>query len=369
MKKVTAICEYIKLLTNKKVKDNYMKRLKKIMSGIVLFVLLVLAACSSKAKQNNYLASWTDNTFAKNKIFEYVKNVTDSKSPDFIPESERIAVFDMDGTIFCETDPVYYEYMMLFDRMFEDTEKNGGNEELVSEINEALRTGYISHEFELFLSDSEYKYYLNMTVEEYKKYIKEFLNKKTISYTNMLIKDALYKPMIEVINYLKDNNFTVYVVSGTERNFVRSVVCDKLGISERNVIGMDFKYKAKNQNNLRNSDYQYSRNEDIIVAGESIDVNVRFHKVHEISEEIGIVPVLAFGNSVSDGSMLEYTLGNEKYKSLAFMVICDDRERENGSPDKEKSVMEFSNEKGYITISMKNDWKTIYGDGVEMIKK
>ena len=52
-----------------------MKRLKKIMSGLVLFVLLVLAACSSKAKQNNYLASWTDNTFAKNKIFEYVKNV------------------------------------------------------------------------------------------------------------------------------------------------------------------------------------------------------------------------------------------------------------------------------------------------------
>ena len=43
-----------------------MKRLKKIMSGLVLFVLLVLAACSSKAKQNNYLASWTDNTFAKN---------------------------------------------------------------------------------------------------------------------------------------------------------------------------------------------------------------------------------------------------------------------------------------------------------------
>lgn len=350
-------------------RDKRMKIVKRIISGIVLFALLMLVACSAKVKQNNYLTSWTDSAVAKNIILDYVENVTNSKSPDFIPKSDRIAVFDMDGTIFCETDPVYYEYMMLFDRIFEENQKHGGKEELIKEINEALKTGYISHEFELLLSDSEYEYYLNMTIEEYKKYIKDFLNKKTISYTNMLIKDALYKPMIEVINYLKENNFTVYVVSGAERNFVRAVVCEKLGISERNVIGMDFKYKAKNQNNLRDSDYQYSHNEDIIVAGGPIDVNVRFHKVHEISEEIGIVPVLAFGNSISDGSMLEYTLGNEKYKSLAFMVICDDRERENGSPDKAKAVSDLSNEKGYITISMKNDWKTIYEDGVKVIKK
>lgn len=215
----------------------------------------------------------------------------------------------------------------------------------------------------------EYEYYLNMTVEEYKNYIKEFLNKKTISYTNMLIKDALYKPMLEVVKYLKGNNFTVYIVSGTERNFVRGVVCEKLSISERNVIGLDFKYKAKNQNNLRNSDYLYTRGEDIVVADKPEDVNVRFHKVHEISEEIGIVPVLAFGNSISDSSMLEYTLGNKKYKSLGFMVICDDMERENGNFDRAKRVLDFSNEKGYTTISMKDDWKTIYGDGVEMVKK
>ena len=342
-----------------------MQKLKRLISGIMIFALMTLIACSAKAKQNNYLPSWTESAVAKNKIFDYVKNVTDSKSLDFIPENERIAVFDMDGTIICETDPVYYEYIMLFDRIFEENEKNGGKVELIEEINEALKTGHISHEFELLLSDSEYEYYLNMTTEEYKNYIKNFLNKKTISYTNMLIKDALYKPMLEVVNYLKYNNFTVYVVSGTERNFVRAVVCDKLGISERNVIGMDFEYKAKNQNNIKNSDYQYTRNEDIVVSGGPVDVNVRFHKVHEISEEIGIVPVLAFGNSISDGSMLEYTLGNEKYKSLAFMVICDDMERENGSPDKAKSVLDFSNEKGYVTISMKNDWKTIYEDGVE----
>ena len=67
--------------------------------------------------------------------------------------------------------------------------------------------------------------------------------------------------------------------------------------------------------------------------------------------------------------MLEYTLGNKKYKALGFMVICDDMERENGNFDRAKRVLDFSNEKGYTTISMKDDWKTIYGDGVEMVKK
>ena len=157
-----------------------MKKIKRIISSIFLLALLVLIACSSKGNQNNYLVSWTENAVAKNKLLEYVKNVTDTKSSEFIPESDRIAVFDMDGTLFCETDPVYYEYMMLFDRIFEDNEKNGGKDELISEINKALETGYISHEFELLLSDTEYEYYLNMTVEEYKKYIKDFLNKKTI---------------------------------------------------------------------------------------------------------------------------------------------------------------------------------------------
>ena len=113
--------------------------------------------------------------------------------------SKDVVVFDMDGTVFCETDPVYYEYMMLFDYIIEDNKKNGGSDELVNEINEALATGYISHEFELRISDIEYKYYLNFELQDYKNHIKEFLNRKTKSYTNMLIKDAFYKPILEVI--------------------------------------------------------------------------------------------------------------------------------------------------------------------------
>ena len=100
----------------------------------------------------------------------------------------------------------------------------------------------------------------------------------------------------------------------------------------------------------------------------SIDVNIKTHKVLSIAEEIGKIPVLAFGNSTGDFSMMEYVLKNNKYNSKGFMVLCDDNVRENGDLEKASRIKEVSDANGYSTISMKDDWKTIYGDGVEKIK-
>lgn len=87
-------------------------------------------------------------------------------------------------------------------------------------------------------------------------YTRAYLARDTKSYKNLKIKDALYKPMLQVIKYLQANDFTVYVVSGTERNFVRAVVCDGAGIKPNNVIGMDFTLKSSNQGNENNSVHQ-----------------------------------------------------------------------------------------------------------------
>ena len=239
---------------------------------------------------------------------------------------------------------------------------------LVEEINEILKTGIVSDEFELKLSEIEYKYYRNKTIEEYKDYIKSYLAKDTNSYKNLKIKDALYKPMLQVIKYLQTNGFTVYVVSGSERNFVRAVVCDGAGIKPDNVIGMDFTLKSSNQGKERNSIHQFKRNEDVIVFGPVPDVNIKTQKVLSIANEIGIIPVLAFGNSTGDFSMLEYVLKNKKHKSMGFMVLCDDNIRENGNLEKANMIKKVSDANGYKTISMKNDWKTIYGYDVEKIK-
>jgi phosphoserine phosphatase len=328
----------------------------------------VLFSCASKNK-GNYFSYWNDDSQVVEKLKTFVKNATDKKSKDFIAVDERIAVFDMDGTIFCETDPTYNEYLMVFDIILNTYDKNNPKDlKLVEEINKVLTTGVVSDELELKLSAIEYEYYKNKTIEEYKNYIKSYLSKDTKSYKNLKIKNALYKPMLQVIKYLQANGFTVYVVSGTERNFVRAVVCDSAGIKPNNVIGMDFTLKSSNQKNEKKSVHQFKRDEDVIVFGPALDVNIKTHKVLSIANEIGIIPVLAFGNSTGDFSMMEYVLKNKKHKGMVFMVLCDDNIRENGDLEKANMIKKVSDANGYKTISMKNDWKTIYGYDVEKIK-
>lgn len=335
---------------------------------VLITALTVLFSCASKSNEN-YFSYWNDDSKVVTELKSFVENATNKNSKDFVPIDERIAVFDMDGTIFCETDPTYNEYLMLFDIILNTYDKNNPEDvRLVEEINEVLKTGVVSDELELKLSEIEYSYYQNKTIEEYMDYIRSYLARDTKSYKNLKIKDALYKPMLQVIKYLQANDFIVYVVSGTERNFVRTVVCDGAGIKPNNVIGMDFAFKSTKQGNEKKSVHQFKRDEDIIVSGPALDVNIKTHKVLSIAEEIGMIPVLAFGNSTGDFSMMEYVLKNKKYKSMGFMVLCDDNVRENGDLEKASMIKSVSDENGYNTISMKNDWKTIYGYDVEKIK-
>ncbi|MBQ4226246.1 MAG: hypothetical protein II664_08035, partial [Oscillospiraceae bacterium] len=91
---------------------------------------------------------------------------------------------------------------------------------------------------------------------------------------------------------------------------------------------------------------------------------LKMNKVSVIAQEIGEQPVLSFGNSTGDSSMANYTITDNKYKSLAFMLCCDDTERENGNITKADKMYSLCEENGWIAISMKDDWKTIYGDSV-----
>ena len=88
------------------------------------------------------------------------------------------------------------------------------------------------------------------------------------------------------------------------------------------------------------------------------------NKVSVIAQEIGEQPVLAFGNSTGDSSMCDYVVNNNPYKSLAFMLCCDDLEREYGNESKAQKMYDLCNEHGWTPVSMKNDWTTIYGEDV-----
>ena len=134
--------------------------------------------------------------------------------------------------------------------------------------------------------------------------------------------------------------------------------------SARYVIGTEELISAKNQGDKAGADYVYSSDEDLVLTGRIAEKNLKMTKVSMIAQQIGQCPVLSFGNSAGDISMTNLVMGNEWYKTAAFFVCCDDTERENGDLEKAQKVRNFCAENGWIPISMKDDWKTIYGAGV-----
>jgi hypothetical protein len=177
--------------------------------------------------------------------------------------------------------------------------------------------------------------------------------------------EGFYLPMLQVVDYLQENGFTVYVVSGTDRLIVRGIVKDSpLNVPKRQIIGSDELIIATGQGDTDGLNYVYTDQDSLILAGQFIIKNLKMNKVAVIIQEIGQQPVLSFGNSTGDGSMAEYVTSGNKYRSLAFMLCCDDTERENGSVTKADKMVALCEEYGWVPVSMKNDWTTIYGEGV-----
>ena len=182
--------------------------------------------------------------------------------------------------------------------------------------------------------------------------------------TNLKWGEAIYLPMAETIQYLQNNQFQVYVVSGSERQLVRILACDVLHIPENHIIGTDIEIKAAHQGNADGLDYAYQK-DDSLVRGKFVIKNLQMNKVAGIAREIGKQPVLAFGNSSGDTSMLNYTVNGNKYKSAAFFLLCDDLERELGNTKIADKGRKLAEENGWVPISMRDDFKTIYGENVK----
>ena len=317
----------------------------------------------SKSGKFNY---WTKDSEAKQKLVEYVKDVTNKNSKNFIPIEDRIATFDMDGTFLCETAPYYFEWMLYLDRALYDGNymPSQADRDYAKTIEEAIRkTGKFPKGVDVGEAQSQESVFAGMTPEEYETYVKDFMEKPVEGLTNLKWGEAFYLPMVEVIKYLQANDFTVYVVSGSDRPTVRILACDLLKIKYDNVIGSDPKIIAAKQDDQDGGDYVYGK-DDYLVRGQLIEKNLKMNKVSSIAQEIGKQPVLAFGNSSGDTSMLNYAIYGNKYKSAAFLVLCDDVERELGDTAKADKCRKLAEQNGWMPISMRDDFKTIYGENV-----
>ena len=343
-----------------------------IAAGIIYSCIAVTKEQSTdkNASLENPLSLWTDSARTKNELTAFIEAVTKEGSADFIPVENRIAVFDFDGTLFCETDPNYFDYTLLKYRVLEDPDyKDKASDferEVANKIKEQNETGAKFDGLETDHGKAVASAFSGMTPAEFNAYIQEFKKQTMPSYDGMLRGEGFYKPMLQIIDYLEANDFTVYIISGTDRLIVRGIfdnsVLDRLPNVQ--LIGSDESLVASNQNGEDGLKYQFTAQDKLILGGDFLIKNLKMNKVSVIYREIGEQPVLSFGNSTGDSSMANYTITNNKYRSLAFMLCCDDLERENGNIEKADKMYSLCEENGWIPISMKNDWTTIYGDGV-----
>ena len=339
-----------------------------------------LISCSSTSRLNtsgnvsqkataSTLALWKDSAPAKKALIDYVAAVTDEKSPDFIPVKDRIATFDMDGTFIGELYPTYFEYNMLVYRVFDDPDYKdkapGDVKETAQNIRDFVEKGTkLPDHFDMKHAYAATKAYSGMTIQEFDSYVKEYAKQAAPGFSGMTFAESFYKPMIEVFDYLNANGFTCYVVSGSDR-FICRALTSSLGFEPNRIIGMDVKLRTSNQGEAEGVDYTMKKDEKIFRTDELIIKNLKANKVFQITQEIGKIPVLSFGNSGGDVAMHNLALTNPKYRSAAFMLIADDDTRDYANREKALALGKQWKEGGYNVISMRDDWTTIYGDGVE----
>lgn len=327
-----------------------------------------LTPTSAQTAEADALSLWTDNAPLKTELTAYIKAVTDPDSPDFIPVEYRIAVFDMDGTLCCETDPGYFDHKLLYHRVMEDPDyKDRASEEekaTCAVIKEYFETGDYPSGLDVRHGKAVASAFKGMTPEEFDAYVKAYRDTPMDSYNNMTNGQAFYHPMLQVVEYLQANDFTVYVISGTDRLITRGLCDGVIDIPLAQMIGSDESFVATNQGDKDGLEYTFSHDDALITGGEFIIKNLKMNKVSVIEREIGLQPVLCFGNSSGDGAMANYTITNNKYRSGAFLLCCDDLVRENGNLTKAEKMRASCEENGWTAVSMKDDWTTIYGDEV-----
>lgn len=338
---------------------------------VPVYQCAVIPSQSHETYHDYHFKYWRDGCESLEKLKSFVKETLNPNNKNFVRQDDRIATFDMDGTLFGERSPIYLEWMIYQD-YFDNHFKGDKDFPVTYEIpltnvkrKITLRDTYNSiskfkkgEEDKNLEMDEAYcgaQLFSRMEVFEYLDYVESYLQKEAENFNNLLYKDMFYLPMIEVVEYLQQNNFQIYIVSGTDRFMVRKIISQHLDIPWNKIIGMDVSLNQNSSGKIyRGPELKYK--------------NVKKVKPELIMQEIGNWPILSFGNSSGDINMHEAALANPKYHHLAFMNVADDTVRERGYEGKELEERIKGWSDRFELFSMKNDWKTIYGDNVTLKK-
>jgi len=326
---------------------------------IVVLSIVVLLSCAQPAptpslkEATDPLPSWSDSA-AKQAIFDFVVRVTDSASPDFVPEAERIATFDNDGCLWSEQ-PMYFQLIFAIDRvraLAPDHPEWADTQPFKAVLDGDMEAVAASGEHELI--ELVMATHAGMTTEEFETVVTEWLATARHPTTGRPYTEMVYQPMLELLDYMRANGFKTFIVSGGGIEFMRPWTEAVYGIPPEQVVGSSIKTVFE----VRDGVPVISRLPEMNFIDDKAGKPVGIH------QHIGRRPIAAFGNSDGDFQMLEWTTAGDGAR-LGVYIHHTDAERE-WAYDRDSHIgrldrgLDEADSRGWVVVSMRDDWGTIY---------
>ncbi|MEQ3726340.1 MAG: HAD family hydrolase [Tateyamaria sp.] len=316
------------------------------MRSLILAAALTLLACASWADP---LPSWAD-TETKTAIISFVERVTDPASPDYVTPADRIATFDNDGTLWAEQ-PVYFQLIYALDRLKEKAEADPSV--LTSDTLKAAAEGDLetvaAGGTEALLEVLAVSH-SGMSVEAFQDDVRAWLETARHPKTGVRYDEMVYQPMLELLSYLRDQQFQTWITSGGGVHFIRAFAETAYNIPPEQVIGSS-------------GPTEYA--DGVVMKLPGIDfVDDKEGKPVGIDSRIGKRPIFAGGNSDGDFAMLEYTTAGDGPR-FGLLVHHTDAEREfaydrDGHIGVLNRGLDEGPDRGWVIVDMANDWTQVW---------
>lgn len=331
-----------------------MNKQRKIYTALVILLLMILSGCSSKfLTKTDPLPSWNEGA-SKTNIIEFVQAVTEQSSPDYVPPAERIATFDNDGTLWSER-PVYFQLYFAIDRVKQLAPQHPewhNTQPFKAVLEDDMQTLAASGEkglLQLIMAT-----HAGMTNDEFTAIVKQWLATARHPWFNRPYNELVYQPMLELLAYLRANQFKTFIVSGGGIEFMRPWTEQVYGIPPEQVVGSSIKTRL-----------EIIDDQPVLMRLAEINfIDDKAGKPVGINQHIGRRPIAAFGNSDGDLQMLQWTAAGEG-KPFMLLVHHTDAQREyaydrNSHIGKLDKALDVAERSGWTVVDMKQDWKVIY---------
>jgi hypothetical protein len=314
---------------------------------------LIPASAVANNQDEDPLPSWSTGA-TKQSILTFVEQTVTEGSPSYIPPAERIAVFDNDGTLWCEQ-PMYVQLAFAIDRVKtlapqhpEWSDQEPFKAILAGDIEAALAGG------EKAIAQVIAATHAGMTVDEFEKIVSDWIATAKHPTRDRLYTELAYQPMIELLAFLRANGFKTYIVSGGGVGFMRPWTERVYGVPPEQVVGSRGKYQ-----------FELTGDETKLVKLPEIDlVDDGPGKPVGIQQVIGRRPIMAVGNSDGDLEMLQWTTIGEQ-RRLGLIIHHTDAEREyaydrDSHIGKLAKALDEAPMRGWTVVDMKTDWRVIF---------